>query len=72
MHCSESAQSLVQITHDVLVQVIYLGLLAQHNGQRSFGNRRLATGWVIAASASHVDKALSSGINEFTYNVQDF
>ena len=60
----------VQITHDVLVQT-FTEDTSTAQWRVALKMEEVATDPGLAASASHVDKALSSGINEFTYNVQD-
>ncbi len=65
-----SAQSLVKVTHDALVQT-FTTETSSVQWHVAIQMEEVATDPGLAASAENVDKALTSGINELTYNIQD-
>lgn len=65
-----SAQSLVKITHDALVQT-FTPDTSSSQWRVALKMEEVANDPGLAASADYVDKAFTSGIYELTYNIQD-
>jgi hypothetical protein len=65
-----SAQSLIKITHDALVQTFTTDT-SSTQWRVALKMEEVANDPGLALSAENVDNALSSGMHELTYNIQD-